>query len=324
MDTSTADPFKTSPPTTCAATPSVTSSPVSAAGPRRSDDPEFGRIIARFGREAVLANLSPSRASKLGLLTSGTYGPLGTGSSSSAALQRSLENRLRPLLNGSDLCEVTWKPWNTPWGSCLSRPRARVRSTCGTGTGLWATLSVKGNYNRKGLTPKSGDGLATQVLALWATAAARDWRSDRSQKTSAEMYGAKGRPLARQAIEAQVWPTPRAQSALNSGPSRTGCRADIQTVALWSTARASPNENRTTRATPPQMDGKHGQYLAVQALNGSSEPTEKRGSLNPEFVCWLMGYPSEWLSCAPSEMPSTSARLPRSSKRRAKVSLDKK
>jgi len=50
-----------------------------------------------------------------------------------------------------------------------------------------------------------------------------------------------------------------------------------------------------------------GQFACLNT-SGSSEPTEKRGALNPEFVCWLMGYPPEWLSCAPSAMPSTSGR----------------
>lgn len=301
----------TSAPPICAATPSAIFLPASAAGPRLCDAQAFGWIIARFGRAAVLASLSPSRASKVGLLTSGTSGLSGSTSSSSAALQSSLESRLRPLLNGSALCEVTWKPWNTPWGSCLSRPRARVRSTCGTGTGLWATIRAsdgeKGGPNQQ-FTSGEGQPLPAMVAqALWPTTTTTTTRDhkDGSYCPNVPINGLLGRT---------VWPTPRAQSALNSGPSRTGCRADIQTVALWSTARASPNENRTTRATPSQMDGKHGQYLAVQASNGSSEPTEKRGSLNPEFVCWLMGYPSEWLSCAPSEMPSTSARRPRSSK----------
>jgi hypothetical protein len=36
----------------------------------------------------------------------------------------------------------------------------------------------------------------------------------------------------------------------------------------------------------------------------STAATAARGVLNPEFTLWLMGFPAEWLSCAPSETRS--------------------
>jgi len=39
---------------------------------------------------------------------------------------------------------------------------------------MWPTPSVKGNYNRKGASPTSGDGLATAVRKRWPTPVARD------------------------------------------------------------------------------------------------------------------------------------------------------
>jgi hypothetical protein len=43
--------------------------------------------------------------------------------------------------------------------------------------------------------------------------------------------------------------------------------------------------------------------LKQQALgatpSGSPAQTESKGQLNPSFSLWLMGYPAEWLSCAP-------------------------
>lgn len=44
------------------------------------------------------------------------------------------------------------------------------------------TPTVHGNYNRKGLFPTSGDGLATWVKA-WPTPCARDWRSGRQSSS---------------------------------------------------------------------------------------------------------------------------------------------
>lgn len=40
-------------------------------------------------------------------------------------------------------------------------------------------------------------------------------------------------------------------------------------------------------------------------LDGLNVPMGSGDQLNPEFVCWLMGFPPEWESCAPTAMPSS-------------------
>jgi hypothetical protein len=58
----------------------------------------------------------------------------------------------------------------------------------------WPTPTVCGNYNRKGLSERSGDGLATAVMKC-ATPTARDWRSDKASQATMERNS---RPLSEQ------------------------------------------------------------------------------------------------------------------------------
>lgn len=57
--------------------------------------------------------------------------------------------------------------------------------------GLLPTLTVKGNYNRAGLSARSGDGLIT-ALQRMPTLTARDWKSG---KASPETHAKNARPL---------------------------------------------------------------------------------------------------------------------------------
>lgn len=62
------------------------------------------------------------------------------------------------------------------------------------GERMWPTQTVCGNYNRKGASATSGDGLATAVLKC-ATPTARDWRSG---KASQATHDKNSRPLSEQ------------------------------------------------------------------------------------------------------------------------------
>jgi len=133
------------------------------------------------------------------------------------------------LLGDSDECSVTWpRSGMTAGGLCWELPTL-VRPTSATGSGLWPTptaslgtnggrvtptkareggtlieaLSARttwptptmcGNYNRKGASATSGDGLATAVLKC-ATPTARDWRSGKASEATMERNS---RPLSEQ------------------------------------------------------------------------------------------------------------------------------
>lgn len=87
----------------------------------------------------------------------------------------------------------------------LEKIRARRatadRSSDGSGE-LWPTPSVHGNYNRRGLSETSGDGLATAVK-MWATPSSADCKGSHG--------GGQGRSLRTDIHDlTRMWPTPRA------------------------------------------------------------------------------------------------------------------
>ena len=95
----------------------------------------------------------------------GSSGPLG-------CLERML---LESSTWNSKLVVLTWKVKGIPSGRSLFQLAGSVHRTAATGASLWPTPTGSGNNNRKGLSTRSGDGLATAVR-LWPTPKARDWR----------------------------------------------------------------------------------------------------------------------------------------------------
>ncbi len=89
--------------------------------------------------------------------------------------------------------------WPTPHGFS---PDGRSNGPSGNELGravnqslAWPTPTIKGNYNKAGLSAKSGDGLATAVASMMATPTARDWRSG---KASEATHAKNSRPLSEQ------------------------------------------------------------------------------------------------------------------------------
>lgn len=67
------------------------------------------------------------------------------------------------FLEDSEPSSVTWPRWGTTVAGELYPLPTLVPSTPVSGSGLWPTPTVNGNYNRKGASKTSGDGLATAV-----------------------------------------------------------------------------------------------------------------------------------------------------------------
>jgi len=271
--------------TTYADSPSATFSPGSACGLIPSDSPD-GPTINQSGQVPARASLSARQAKAMGLLTSGTYGPLSSTSSASADLSMSLANRLQQVTqtHGSTLYKQTWKEWTTPLGLCRLRQRASVPRTSESGPTGWPTPVANTNpqpETKRGLqhvagaarltgwqTPvandangsthcysgKNPDGTpkiclklpGTVLLAGWVTPTSRDWKD--SAGMTAQRDG-----------KDRVDQLPR--QAYTAGPLRLTVFGEMRT----------------------------GSY--VEMVNGVQ--------LNPAHSRWLMGLPHAWDESSP-------------------------
>jgi hypothetical protein len=128
---------------------------------------------------------------------------------------------------------------------------------------LWPTPTVNGNHNQKGLSEKSGDGLATAV---------------------------------------KLWPTPHANCSTGASNTQQG-GVNLQTaVKMWPTPRASEHKGCGPLGSPSHQHWLEKHYLHAHV----QEKEQATGQLNPQWVDWLMGFPTEWTA---SEQPGTQLSL---------------
>lgn len=269
--------------------PSATSSPASGDGAARSGLPD-GPTSGLSGPDPARVNLSARQASAMGLLTSGTFGPSGIGSSRSRALSLSLANRLRALLDlrGLTLFALTWRESVTPSGRAISRLRASAPRIAASGFGSWPSPQVH-DRSEPGQAARERDGFHSSlaVAATWATPLGRDVKSGKSRKGNKVQYGTNGQPLSAQVEQLASWATPRAEDSESTGA-----------------PRGTPDAIRGVHPMPDEEAGAHSLTTQVRLATsgamptGSPAPTEKRGQLSPVLPCWLMGYPIDWILLA--------------------------
>jgi hypothetical protein len=292
LELSTSEASRTCIPPISLASRSATSSPASVSGATRFAAPA-GPMIDLFGPVPVLANLSPTQARALRLMTSGTSGPTGSTSlrERSRALSLSLASKLRPRtdLLGSTLFTLTWKERSTPSGRLICALRGSARRTSDNGCSSWGTPTKDeaGGTPEQFLERKTKLGGACGVsltalnlqaqLASWATPATRDFRSASGSQEFLESRAEqpRGKPLSEQAFTLAHWPTTTTQDSKDSRAYGYGGQTFM---TLTDAARS---------AEPGPM------------LNGSTVETTNGGQLNPAHSRWLMSLPPVWCACAP-------------------------
>ncbi len=201
----------------------------------RCNSPD-GTNLDRSGRAVAPVNRSARQAKAAGLLTSGTCGPVGFGSSSSAALQSSWVNRLKQRFatGGSILFTMTWKEKATPSGRSVSLLRASGHRTSGSGCGSWPTATVhdaeRGGQAKRAMgEDRHGSNLQDfALLASWPTPRAEE----RDQHNSGDGY-----LVLSASAKLSSWPTPYQQDGPNGGPAQG---ADRLPAAAGLTGWATP------------------------------------------------------------------------------------
>ena len=177
----------------------------------------------------------------------------------------------------STKCCLTWKPKVTPQGRLLFQLAVSMRPTEETGSGssprkFAPTPTASDHIERKSTSTEKMNPLTGKSVSL--DRFVKFWPTAEVQQS--------GQP--------EMWPTPTTQD----NPQVRGQGATIGTnrgttlggaVRMWPTPKARDWKDGTSEGTKGRQSPDLGKVVG-QSKNS--------GSLNPEWVEWLMGYPEGW------------------------------
>ena len=202
---------------------------------------------------------------------------------------------------GSTRCYLTWKTKVTPAGYLLFRLAPSMPRIDETEPGLWPTphgFSKDGRSNGP-----SGNELGRAVNQSFvptpSASAATQGQNDPDGKRGQTLVGA---------ARGQLWATPQARDHMPAHRPEY-----VQAKRAQGHGMRNPNDEVAMLPTPHARDWRSGkgktQEERGRSPGSASLPETQGGSLNPQWVEWLMGFPPGWTDLKPSETPSSRGSL---------------
>ena len=171
---------------------------------------------------------------------------------------------LATSLWASTRCYLTWKAQATPAGATLYRLSPQMPDTAVIDAGLWPTATTQDNPQMRGQGKTIGTNRGTTLggaVRMWPTPDA----SNRGPRSADLVVN---------------------QSTVQRRDSGHKRGIDLQTAAkLWPTPTANEDAAGTPAGKMQRQLGNH------PDIRGKTPEEWERGSLNPQWVEWLMGYP---------------------------------
>jgi hypothetical protein len=249
------------------------SSPASEDGSSPSRCPDTPDL---FGQDHAPANPSPQQEKAKHQAMNATSGPNGSGLSEQFDRQSSLANKLKRQLDGagSTLFTLTWRKKATPLGRPYYQLVASGRRTSDNDCGSWPTPRASGTEN---LETQEKRETRTGGLELSAVAQTASWATP----TLSDQFGEREEDGKR-----SIGLNSQAGLTSSGSPAQTESKGQRASWHTPDTMPDAPNKGSNCKNVTP-------------GLGNQAGANQGKGQLNPSFSLWLMGYPQEWLSCAP-------------------------